>query len=474
MIAVSDQPNLLIVLFDQLRYDVADRSDLCDTPNLDRLRREGTWFEQHYTPTCLCSPARASLMTGLYAHNHGVLNNVHSKMAVVHDLSSDHPTLGELLAEAGYRTGYVGKWHLGTARGASQRGFEDVRFPEGDQDPRLAAALEDYVDSMVYTRTRHDKGHKFALYLREAVPPSLVPAHLAFQEAVGLLEGYAGRRGGPFCLVVSFPEPHHPTILTREFIDRYDPATIPPWPSFDDTYENKPRSNEAVLHHYGVAGFTWDDWAPVVARYLGTVTMLDDLLGQLLAELDQRKLAEDTMVIVTADHGDMLGNHRQFNKGPLMYDDIYRIPLLVRPPGAPWRGAGQRIPELTSHLDVLPTVTEIAHAALPPRLRDSATLTPWLAGEQPPGWRTSLMCEFHGDEFGLYSQRMIRRGPHKLVYNPNDLRELYDLAADPHELHNLAYDGTLSGLRAGLENELLELMRGSGDGLAEFASTTLG
>jgi arylsulfatase A-like enzyme len=469
---VKDQPNLLIVLFDQLRYDVVD-SDLCDTPNLDRLRREGTWFEQHYTPTSLCSPARASLMTGLYAHNHGVLNNVHGRTAVVHDLSSDHPTLGELLSAAGYHTGYVGKWHLGTARGASQRGFDDVRFPEGDQDPKLASALEDYADSMVYTRTRHDRGHKFALYLEEPVPSSVVPAYLAFQEAIGLLESYATRRD-PFCLVVSFPEPHHPTILTKEFIDRYDPEAIPPWPSSNDTFERKTRANEALLHHYGVADFTWDDWAPVVARYLATVTMLDDIVGELLAELEQRDLAEDTMVLVTADHGDMLGNHRLFNKGPVMYEDVYRIPLLVRPQGAPGPGAGRRVDELTSHLDVLPTLAELSRMTLPPRLRGSASLLPWLNGQQPPDWRTSLMCEFHGDEFGLYSQRMVRRGTDKLVYNPNDLCELYDLASDPHELRNRAYDDEMKEHRIDLEAELLELMRATGDGLAEFASTALG
>lgn len=474
---MNNKPNILIVLFDQLRYDVVNDPELCQTPTFDRLRQEGTWFARHYTPTGICSPARASLMTGLYPHAHSVLNNVHSWTAVQHDLPADHPTLGELLSAAGYRTGYVGKWHLGTTHGAAQRGFDDVRFPEGEHDPAVSAALEDYISSMVFTRPRHEHGQRFPIYLRDPVPPYLVPANLAFEGALGLLDSYADQRQ-PFCLLIGFPEPHHPTILTEELIDRYDPSSLKPWPSFEDTFVDKPRTNQAGLHHFGVAEFTWEDWAPIVARNLATVTMIDDLLGRLLVELDRLGRADDTLVVVTTDHGDMLGNHRQFNKGPLMYDDVYRTPLVIRAPAWLRAGAAHRVDGFTSHLDLLPTIAEAADVALPPRALpgsfDGVSLMPWLVGEPPSDWRTTLMCEFHGDEFGLYSQRMLRRDHHKLVYNPNDVVELYDLADDPHELRNLGVEESADDIRVDLEHELLAVMRSTGDGLAEFAGTALG
>lgn len=463
--APNDRPNFVVVVLDQLRYDLVESGVLCATPALDRFRQRAAWFEQHYTPLGICSPARASAMTGLHPHSHGVLNNVHTGTAVTPHLPGGNPTLGELLTGAGYRTGYVGKWHLGRDGGPASAGFGDVRFCEPQDDPRMLA-LAQHLGSMVYTRPAAGSGgERFEIYLRDPVPPELVPANIALADAQDLLEGYS-KGADPFCLVLSIMEPHHPTILTEEYVDRYDPATIEPWASFGDTFEGKPRTHDAGLHHFGVADFTWDDWAPIVARYLGTVTMLDDVIERLLHTLDELGRADDTVVVVTTDHGDMTGNHRQFNKGPLMYDDVYRIPFAVHVPGAT---GGTRVPELTSHLDLLPTVAELAGLDLPEGPRPGRSLVPWLTGEAPPAWRRSLMCEFHGDEFGFYTQRMVRRGAHKLVYNANDVTELYDLEADPHEMRNLALQPEWSDLRLDLEAELLALMRESNDPLTRFA-----
>jgi arylsulfatase A-like enzyme len=405
-------------------------------------------------------------MTGLYPHEHGVTIDVHAPTAVVRDLPDDRPTLAELLREAGYSTGFVGKWHLGQTRGPSERGFDAVRYREGGLDPSRPEVLGDRVASMVYTRPRTADGHPFPLYLRDPAPPGAVPAFLARDAALEVL----GSVAAPFFLTVAFAEPHHPTILPAGYADRCDPAGLAPWPSFADSFDGKPRTNRASLDHFGVADFTWADWAPVVARYLATLTMLDECVGSLLASLEARGVADRTVVAVTTDHGDHAGNHRQFNKGPLMYEDVYHVPLLIRAPG--FRG-GREVGALTSHVDVAPTVAELAGVVVPGAAGRS--LVPWLRGGEPE-WRRSLLCEFHGDDFGLYSQRMLRWGEHKLVYNPNDVNELYDLASDPHEMRNRASDtdpGTVA-LRAALGREMLALMRARGDGLAEFAGAMLG
>jgi arylsulfatase A-like enzyme len=152
-----------------------------------------------------------------------------------------------------------------------------------------------------------------------------------------------------------------------------------------------------------------------------------------------------------------------------MYEEVYRLPFIWRGPGVQ---AGVSTDALASHVDVLPTVLEASDGPWPEQLH-GCSLMPVLAGDTD-GWRESLMSEFHGDEFGLCSQRMLRWGRYKLVYNPNDVRELYDLDADPWELANLALDPSHDALRRDLEARLLELMQETDDSLRYWAVNTLG
>jgi arylsulfatase A-like enzyme len=477
----ADRPNVLLLIQDQLRYDVFHDQELCHTPTLDRLRADGITFERHHTTAGICSPARGSLFTGLYPHRHGILNNVHGTDALARDLSRQEATLGEILRDAGYRTGYVGKWHLGTREGPGDRGFVDNRA--SDEYLERGERFRPYRDlfgapttQAVFTRYRPpgpdvaDRWPRrpFPLYSVGPVTEEVLPATAVTEEATTLLREY-GRTGEPFFLVVSFVEPHWPSALPEPFVSMYDPASIPPWPNFDDPFVDKPATNRAGPDHFGVADFTWEDWQPVVARYLGAVSFVDELGGRLLATLEDAGLADRTVVMATADHGDMTGSHRQFNKGPLMYEEVYRIPLVLRGPGVP---AGASCDRLTSHIDILPTILELANVQGTVE-GHGRSLVPLLR-EGDPEWRDALMCEFHGDEFGLYSQRMVRAGPYKFVYNPNDVSELYDLDADPGELHNLAVDPQRADVRRTLEVRLLEAMYETEDPLREWAVNMLG
>jgi arylsulfatase A-like enzyme len=210
----------------------------------------------------------------------------------------------------------------------------------------------------------------------------------------------------------------------------------------------------------------------VVAAYFGSVTMHDALIGRFLNALQDSGAEDDTLVLVTADHGDLCGAHRQFNKGPLMYEDVYRIPMLARWPGVVAPGSSSDA--YASSLDIFSTFLDAAGVAPPPDTAlDSRSLVPLLRGEAPADWRDSWVSEFHGDEFGLYSQRMIVHSRHKLVYNPHDVDELYDLVADPHELHNLAAEPAMAALRDDLESRLAEWMEQTADPLGAFAGSFL-
>jgi arylsulfatase A-like enzyme len=475
----ASRPNVLVIMQDQLRYDLV-HGPMAHTPNLDRFRSQGTSFSRAYTPLGICGPSRASFLTGLYPHGHGVLNNVSGPDAMSRNLRRDIPTMAELLAKAGYRTGYVGKWHVGVEEQAGERGFEDVHI----SDPELWDTYADWAsrfaeDSPHAAHTRYPPPHPrvadrlprrpFPLYNREPVEhESILPCHGVTEASIDLLRKYsAGDQ--PFMLFTSYVEPHWPYALPEPYASMYDPSSIEPWPNFFDTFEGKTRANQAGLEHFGVADFTWEDWQPIVAAYLGAVTLLDDMVGRVLAAVDELGLADSTLVLCSADHGDMAGAHRQFNKGPLMYEEVYRLPFMWRGPGVQ---AGVSTDALASHVDVLPTVLEASDGPWPEQLH-GCSLMPVLAGDTD-GWRESLMSEFHGDEFGLCSQRMLRWGRYKLVYNPNDVRELYDLDADPWELANLALDPSHDALRRDLEARLLELMQETDDSLRYWAVNTLG
>ena len=472
------RPNILLILQDQLRYDVVADGNLCATPTLDRLRREGAWFESAYTPTALCSPARASLFTGVLPHTHGLMNNTHTPDALARNLSRDHATVAELLRKEGYATAYVGKWHLGMDDGPLDRGFDTVRLDDGDpgagHGPWMQAVGQ--LPSTVFSRfapvgdaqqARFPRRPR-ALYSSTPVPNEIVPASLIEGEAVQLVSDLAGAEE-PFFLVVSYLEPHWPHVLPEPFASMYDPNEIQPWPNFHDDFVGKPGANRANMEKFGVAELTWEDWAPVVAAYLGATSMVDESIGRLLEVLERSGAAPDSYVIATTDHGDLSGSHRQFNKGTVMYEEVYRIPLVIRGPGI----------QPTSHdrlvclTDLMPTFLELAGEPVDDSL-DGRSLVAALRGDDEVLWRDALLCEFHGDEFGLYSQRMVRWKNFKLVYNPNDLRELYDLEADPAEMNNLAYDATYAEVRCEIELVLLGLMHESGDPLAEWAVNLLG
>jgi len=485
---IVSRPNVLVIMQDQLRYDLV-AGDLCATPNLDRLRAEGRSFTNAYTPTAMCGPARSSLLTGRYPHGHGVLNNVSGAEAINRNLPHDVPTVAEMLSSAGYRTGFVGKWHVGVEDQADARGFGDVRLDDTQTwnfapDPADRTGAE-YVqwarsfplDSPETFHTCPPAPHPrladrfprrpVPLYSQEVVPDEVLPAKGVLDHSIELLAKYAGG-DVPFFLIASFLEPHWPYILPEKYATMYDPADIPPWPNFADDYTGKPGANAALREHFGVTELTWDDWAPIVAHYLGMVTFVDDLVGRLLDTLDELGLAGNTVVLATADHGDMAGSHGLFNKGPVMYEEAYRIPFI-------WRGKGVTAGEsdaFTGLIDVCPTVLDMAGVAAPDGMH-GRSLGAVLTGDEA-GWRDAIMCEFHGDEFGLYSQRMIRKGPHKLIYNSHDVRELYDLDADPAELHNLAYEPSHRQLRLDLEADLYELMADSDDPLCRHASNVLG
>ncbi|MFE3108012.1 sulfatase-like hydrolase/transferase [Kitasatospora indigofera] len=457
--------NLLFLMTDQHRVDTlgAYGNPHVATPHLDRLAATGTRFDRFYTPTAICTPARASLLTGQNPFRHRLLANQERNVGYLEDLREDVFTFPQALKARDYRLGLIGKWHGGTERNAASYGFEGPDLP-GWHNP------VDHPDYLAYLAERGLPPYRISEPVRGTTPngnPGNLlaarlhqPAEATFEHylatrAIEQLERYAAD-GRPFFLATHFFGPHLPYLLPDAYYDMYDPALVELPASVAETFEGKPPVQQNYCDHWTYDTLTEETSRKLIAVYWGYVTLIDQQIGRILTRLDELGLTGGTSVFFTADHGEFTGAHRLHDKGPAMYEDIYRIPGIVRVPGAP----PQVRDELVSLTDCTATILELAGADPSPAV-DSRSLLPLVRGEQPD-WPQELVAEFHGHHFP-YPQRMIRDDRYKLIVNPESVNELYDLGQDPHELTNRHGDPAYADVRARLTRRLYDLLRERGD-----------
>jgi len=457
------QPNILLIQSDQHRYDclgtrggqaavggeaVEAGHPLVRTPALDRLASEGVVFDRAYCPIPVCVPARNSLIHGTWPSRHKVIANWGTEAPF--PARGDLATYTQALCDGGYRLAHVGKWQVHPERGPEAYGF-------GKHVP-----AEDYAAwrAVRGLPPRPHKGSWFGELDPHAGPRDTRLAWGADQ-VIRLLEGYAAQ-DAPFYVQWDTNEPHLPWVLPEPYYSMYPPAEIPPWPSFPDPLIDKPYIQAQQRRTWGIEGWAWEQWAPIVGRYLGEISLLDAQVGHILDALDRLGLASETMVVYTTDHGDLCGGHGMIDKHYVMYEDVAHVPLIVRWPGTAAPGARCQA-YVSSALDLAATFCHAAGVPIPDTFQGQSLLP--LLADPGPGGRSDIFCVYTGNQFGLYSQRMVRDARWKYVWNATDVDELYDLQADPGELHNLAADpGSVNELQR-LRHRLVAWMEETGDRL---------
>jgi len=443
-------PNILLITADQLRYDCVEPNapGAPATPNLARLAAEGVRFAQAYSHVPVCGPARQSLLCGRRPESFGGLWNAGAALPVG-SLSPDDWTWPKALQGRGYGSAFLGKWGVHPRLGPTAYGYERA-IGAADYEAFRKAAYPDVAFAGGFFGEPNP------------IPVEDAPTHWLARQAVREIERLHAE-GRPWHVALHFEEPHLPCRPSGRFSDMYSPADMRPWPGFGDTFEGKPYIQRQQLHSWGVESYEWADWAPIVARYYGVVSQLDDAIGLVLRALDQLGAADDTLVVFTADHGDMCGSHGMMDKHYIMYDDVVRVPMVVRWGGALPAGA---VCDRFAYgfLDLAPTFAEAAGLDRPERLH-GASLLPLLQGAEKAGsWRDAVVATYNGQQFGLYCQRMIRTDRWKYVWNLTDVDELYDMGADPGELVNRIGDARLAGIVSELRRRLYEALRADGDG----------
>ncbi len=410
---------LVFLMVDTQRWDMLGCYGNPDmkTPNLDRLASQGVRFERAYTTQPVCGPARSALFTGLYPHSNGSWANSIA-------LSANVKTIGQRLSDNGFHTAYIGKWHLDGGDyfglGVCPPGWDDDYWYDMRRYLEELTPEERVRSRDIRTNRDPDLSEDFLF------------GHRCSNRAIDFLEKHHEE---DFLLVVSYDEPHGPCLCPRPYSELYRDYEWPKTPRVFDKLEGKPEHQRV--------------WAgPMLERnkdelvirpqdFLGCNSYVDYELGRVLEAIE--RYAPDALVIYTADHGDLMASHSMWGKGPVMYDDITRIPLLVRWPGQTPEGAVCEHP--VSHIDLVPTLMEAA--GLPqPQWRDGESM---LATFHDPGVRPSehVFLEFgryeidHDGFGGFQPVRCAFDGRYKLVVNLLTSDELYDLEDDPNELTNL-------------------------------------
>lgn len=424
------RPNILFLMADQMQARAFEPGQPCRTPNLDRLKARGVRFQRAYTPNAVCSPARASLMTGLLPHNHGVLGVVREGAPA---LNEQHPHWAQSLQRSGYRTGYFGKWHVELSETPGRFGWEVDAGARGPRMDPILRAARNALHQATYSPVRHNEtpGYKRSVhYGVTEVPSDARQMGLITREALTFVqESLKGQ--SPWCCFISFPEPHDPYIAGKQAYAQYEVDRLELPPNVHDSMTGRPGGYRKLGRVW--QGMTDREHREARACYFASITELDAQFGRVLDLLDQSGQADNTIIVLTSDHGDLLGAHGLYLKGYTAAEEIYNIPLIVAGPGI---ARGVVTPARVGLHDLGPTLLELTGCP-PLPATDSASFAPLLPNPAAHAERyTTGYSEYHGDRIHM-DQRIAWKGRYKYVLNGFDFDELYDLEADPFEMTNL-------------------------------------
>ena len=485
------RPNIVLITSDQQRGDCYGfEGRKVKTPHLDLLAKQGTRFSSCITPNVVCQPSRASILTGMLPSTHGVSDN-----GIDLPAATGEAGFAGTLARAGYATGMIGKAHFGTYLNFKPTGSPEcvessANFPSTWAGPYMGFGHVDLMllghnywlpfdppRGMHYERWYHSDGmgaEKNRLYAGYAPrTPTPQTYHSQLPEAwhnstwVGnkTIDFMRAQRDRPFCVWASFPDPHHPFDAPEPWslLHHPDEVDLPPERTRDfdrrpwwhrAAVETTPALSGALLkmrsEYSRIPPLSDAQLRELIANYYGMISLIDHNVGRILTELHDLGLADDTIVIYTSDHGDWLGDHGLVLKGPMMYDGLLRIGMLMRGPGI---RPNHVIADPVSTLDLYSTINDFAGVDAP--THDSRSLRPLLEGEARRDFAYNEWDLRAGRVGVALDLRTVRTQRYRLTLETNSKAgELYDLEDDPNEMQNRFDDAGFAAVKA----ELLDMI----------------
>jgi N-acetylglucosamine-6-sulfatase len=456
---VSERPNIVVVIVDDLRFDEfgAGGHPYLETPNIDRLAKEGALFVNAFHAVPLCSPNRATMLTGQYPSRHGIIDN-RSR-----DLASHHlETFNIPLEASGYRTAFVGKWHMGndpTPRPGwdywvaipGQGHIEDPELWEDGALHEVPGYITDLLTDRAVAFIQREHAQPFLVYLaHKAVHPDIV------QRNDGSLDPESDRGYIP-------SKRHEGRYADRIFPRREQSevaADLEGKPALRHALANLPNTPDMGNgeHQHPMTPWTGED---TIRRRAEMILAVDESLGRIMATLDSLGILDKTVIVLSSDNGFFFGEHGLTTERRLPYEESIRDPLLMRYP--PRIGAGTRPDGLALTVDLAPTLLDLAGVAIGPHIQ-GRSLVPLFDGT-PNNWRQSVLVEFYTNEQPFphlldMDYRAVRTARYKYIHWVKfpEWDELYDLQSDSLERHNIARDPAMATVRTQLQGELGRLV----------------
>jgi N-acetylglucosamine-6-sulfatase len=447
------RPNILFVLCDDIRWDslgCAGHPHL-KTPHIDRLAAEGVFFANTFCTTSLCSPSRASILSGLYAHAHGVTNNFT-------EFPETMASFPRLLHEAGYETAYVGKWHMGEDNDEKRPGFD-------------------------YFVTHKGQGKYFDTEFNlDGERREVVPGYYTTVVTDMAVDWLKKPRTKPWVMMLGHKAPHSFYFPEEKYQHAFDHVDVK-YPESAFQLDSKPKwIKERLSTWHGIYGplFEWrkhfpddrpeavKDFANMIRAYWGTILSVDDSIGTIVAELKRTKQLDNTIIVFMGDNGLLNGEHGMVDKRT-MHEPSIRIPLVVRYPGLTAVDTPKRITQMVLAEDMAPSLLELCGVGVPPNLHGRSWKTLVQSGD--PAWRKSFLYHYNYEKQFPYTPniRGVRTDEWKYARYPHGdgspdrhLAELYDLKNDPDELHNLIADPKHADRLKQLQGELKRVLADTG------------
>ncbi|MEK3721209.1 sulfatase family protein [Paenibacillus sp. FSL H8-0034] len=479
------KPNILLITSDQQHWNTLGAfNGEISTPNLDRLVKQGTTYTKAYCPNPTCTPTRASIVTGMYPSQHGA-------WTLGTKLLEDRHTVGEDFKQAGYRTGLIGKAHFQPLKSTetypsveSYPIMQDLEYWKSFNGPFYGF---DHVElARNHTNEAH-VGQHYAIWMEQkgctnwrdyflpptgTMDPSVlhkwpIPEKFHYNTWIAertnhLLEDYSQNEDS-FFLWASFFDPHPDYLVPEPWDTMYDPEqltipTVTPGehdqnpPHFGMTQEPNPDFSHLLESGFGIHGYhshnrhSESERKQLVATYYGMISCMDKYIGRILDKLDELGLTDNTIVVFTTDHGHFFGQHGLQYKGGFHYEDLIKIPFIVRyPDHVP---ADVQSPAIQSLVDLAPTFLSMAGIAVPHSMTGVDQSEVWLGKSDQA--RDHAICEFRHEATTIHQKTYVDQRYKITVYYNQTYGEIFDLQEDPGELNNLWDDSKSAALKTEL------------------------
>lgn len=493
------KPNILFIHTDQQRADTLGcyGNPVVKTPHLDKLAKDGVLFENAHCTHPLCTPSRASLLTGRYIHSHRLYRNGMP-------LNEEETTIADVLKDNGYKTGLIGKAHFTPYKGDPKQHLESIQVNNGVPHDECWDFWRNFNQSYYgFDHIEMSMGHgsygmnggQYGLWVHEQHPEkvklfsqeeALEPSdkkYSSWKSAVPLeihsstwitdktIDFIKENKDQPFYAWVGYQEPHTPFNPPKPYCDMYDPADVPlPVRRKGEWGDNLPDHIKYYLSRGGWSSISEEQTREIIAHYYGMVSLVDDCVGRIMSSLEEEGLADNTIIVFTSDHGEWLGDHDLWLKGAVHTRGVTRIPMIIKWPGVSEKG--HRVSAVASHVDVVPTLLDAAGADNPYGVQGTS-LRPVVKGEIEQVRPYALIEHRHEPydvniqfqkEDGVLNKgakdfylKTIVTNQYRLSYIPGmDYGELFDHQSDPDELYNLW--NTEPEIRTKLQLQLLDTM----------------